>query len=49
MSGITVEITKHDTGEAIGFVLVAAAAIYVVIRAVNYVFNKIKNRHSLWQ
>ena len=47
--GIKVEVTKDDNWETIGMIAVLIIVVYAGIKAVNHIFDRYRNRNSLWK
>lgn len=47
--GIEVIVDPHDTWETIGMTVALILLVYAGIRVINLVFDKIKNKNSLWK
>lgn len=47
--GVKVEVGRDDTWETIGMIAVLVLVIYAGVKAINFVFDKMANRNSLWK
>ena len=47
--GVEVIVDPKDTWETIGMIAVLVLVIYAGVKAINFVFDKITKRNSLWK
>ena len=47
--GVEVIVDPSDTWETIGMTVALVLLVYAGIRAINLVFDRIKNKNSLWK